>query len=269
MQKYVKTHVNRVDLVKGFKTSILIYLQTSASIQPRTRRSKFAGISYLLHPPRSSIPLCKLPSPHACAMRPFAISSTLSITPLTIRSVSEHAGASSSANSMAKDALHSPGSLRISASMTAPQASLRPTLEQTCDQWFAATVPTSSTWGICTRKEGRQCSFSAVSKPNFTSKYTCESSRRDLHNTLLCTACTAFGIHNRKVGKKDLAKTTPKKEKARKRAHTRSSEKLRERKSRRVELRATDEVERIDPTLCSWVREMSLGADFVCGLSRR
>ena len=31
-------------------------------------------------------------------------------------------------------------------------------------------------------------SFSAVSKPNFASKYWLESSRRDLHNALLCTA---------------------------------------------------------------------------------
>ena len=31
-------------------------------------------------------------------------------------------------------------------------------------------------------------SFSAVSKPNFASKYAFESSRRDLHNKLLCTA---------------------------------------------------------------------------------
>ena len=31
-------------------------------------------------------------------------------------------------------------------------------------------------------------SFSAVSKPNFASKYALESSRRDLHNALLCTA---------------------------------------------------------------------------------
>ena len=30
-------------------------------------------------------------------------------------------------------------------------------------------------------------SFSAVSKPNFAIKYTLESSRRDLHNALLCT----------------------------------------------------------------------------------
>ena len=32
-----------------------------------------------------------------------------------------------------------------------------------------------------------QGSFSAVSKPNFASKYSLESSRRDLHNALLCT----------------------------------------------------------------------------------
>ena len=42
-------------------------------------------------------------------------------------------------------------------------------------------------------------SFSAVSKPNFASKYAFESSRRDLHNSLFCTA---FGIQNRKLGKK-------------------------------------------------------------------
>ena len=33
-----------------------------------------------------------------------------------------------------------------------------------------------------------QGSFSAVSKPNFSRKYAFESSRRDLHNALLCTA---------------------------------------------------------------------------------
>ena len=32
-----------------------------------------------------------------------------------------------------------------------------------------------------------QGSFSAVSKPNFANKYSLESSRRDLHNALLCT----------------------------------------------------------------------------------
>ena len=44
-----------------------------------------------------------------------------------------------------------------------------------------------------------QGSFSSVSKPNFASKYAFESSRRDLRNALLCTA---FGIHNRKLGGK-------------------------------------------------------------------
>ena len=42
-------------------------------------------------------------------------------------------------------------------------------------------------------------SFSAVSKAKFASEYAFESSRRDLHKTLLSTA---FGIHNRKLGKK-------------------------------------------------------------------
>ena len=34
-------------------------------------------------------------------------------------------------------------------------------------------------------------SFSAVSKPNFASKYAFESSRRDLHNALLCTVLSS------------------------------------------------------------------------------
>ena len=44
---------------------------------------------------------------------------------------------------------------------------------------------------------GRQTlegSFSAVSKPNFASKYAFESSRRDLHDALLCTALKAHKI---------------------------------------------------------------------------
>ena len=36
-----------------------------------------------------------------------------------------------------------------------------------------------------------QGSFSAVSKPNFASKYSLESSRRDLHKALLCTVLKA------------------------------------------------------------------------------
>ena len=73
-----------------------------------------------------------------------------------------------------------------------------------------------------------QGSFSAVSKPNFASKYSLESSRRDLHNALLCTA---FGIHMRKLGKKGLAKTTPKRKKTRKR------EAIKQRAASHLELR--------------------------------
>ena len=58
-----------------------------------------------------------------------------------------------------------------------------------------------------------QGSFSAVSKPNFASKYSFESSRRDLHNALLCTALESIV---EKWGKKGLAKTTPKRKKTRK-----------------------------------------------------
>ena len=46
-----------------------------------------------------------------------------------------------------------------------------------------------------------QGSFSAVSKPNFASKYSLENSRRDLHNALLCTALESIV---EKWGKKDL-----------------------------------------------------------------
>ena len=51
-------------------------------------------------------------------------------------------------------------------------------------------------------------SFSAVSKRIFASEYSLESSRRDLHNALLCTVLESI---DEKWGKKDLAKTTPKK----------------------------------------------------------
>ena len=43
-------------------------------------------------------------------------------------------------------------------------------------------------------------------KPNFASKYSLESSRRDLYNALLCTV---FGIHNRKLGKKEPGQNNP------------------------------------------------------------
>ena len=80
------------------------------------------------------------------------------------------------------------------------------------------------TWGIWNNNtsnnnnlyaEGGQTlqgSFSAVSKPIFASKYSFESSRRDLHNALESNPpmkrngallCTIFGIQIRKAGKKE------------------------------------------------------------------
>ena len=44
-------------------------------------------------------------------------------------------------------------------------------------------------------KKTLQGSFSAVSKPNFARKYAFESSRRDLHNALLCTALKSVLNH--------------------------------------------------------------------------
>ena len=38
-------------------------------------------------------------------------------------------------------------------------------------------------------------SFSAVSTPMFASKYSLEGSRRDLHNTLLCTVLESTPLH--------------------------------------------------------------------------
>ena len=48
----------------------------------------------------------------------------------------------------------------------------------------AASSPGGSVRGERANLKG---SFSAVSKPNFATKYALESSRRDLHNALLCT----------------------------------------------------------------------------------
>ena len=53
---------------------------------------------------------------------------------------------------------------------------------------LAAPVP-----GACAQlRRTLQGSFSAVSKPNFASKYAFESSRRDLHNALLRTVRKAY-----------------------------------------------------------------------------
>ena len=49
-----------------------------------------------------------------------------------------------------------------------------------------------------------QGSFSAVSKPNFASKYAFESPQRDLHNALLCTALKSH------ISTKKIARIFPK-----------------------------------------------------------
>ena len=52
-----------------------------------------------------------------------------------------------------------------------------------------------------------QGSLSASSKPIFATKYSFESSRRDLHNTLLCTALESDV--EKSVGKRILTPKTP------------------------------------------------------------
>ena len=44
-----------------------------------------------------------------------------------------------------------------------------------------------------------RCSLSAVSKPNFARKYALESSRRDLHNALLCTVLNAQNFRQKSL----------------------------------------------------------------------
>ena len=63
---------------------------------------------------------------------------------------------------------------------------------QPCGTVFAVGLPRYYVPGFRSLDHGirqtLESSFSAVSKPNFASKYAFESSRRDLHNALLCTA---------------------------------------------------------------------------------
>ena len=53
------------------------------------------------------------------------------------------------------------------------------------------------TWGICTRRAGKL--YRAVSTPIFASKYALESSRRDLHNALLCTVLNAQNFRQKSL----------------------------------------------------------------------
>ena len=57
----------------------------------------------------------------------------------------------------------------------------------------ASILRSYSTWAICTRRTGKLSLYKARSRLyrsqclQVNSKYACESSRRDLHNALLCT----------------------------------------------------------------------------------
>ena len=62
MQKYV----HLVDLVKSFPTNIYQYLQTLASIQPRTSLSKFGENEQIFNPPLRSVTLA--PPPYGVSM---------------------------------------------------------------------------------------------------------------------------------------------------------------------------------------------------------
>ena len=65
----------------------------------------------------------------------------------------------------------------------------RPATSLQSRAWSAAPrTPAAYLPGPCSIGQTCQGSFSAVSKPNFASKYAFESSRRDLHNALLFTA---------------------------------------------------------------------------------
>ena len=67
--------------------------------------------------------------------------------------------------------------------------------------WHLLSAQTIDLGDLCAESgQTLQGSFSAVSKPNFATKYSSKSSRRDLHNALLCTV---FGIQIRKAGKKE------------------------------------------------------------------
>ena len=58
----------------------------------------------------------------------------------------------------------------------------------TLEQLQEGIAPTVRERAVSCCRRSLQGSFSAVSKPNFASQYAFESSRRDLHNALLCTA---------------------------------------------------------------------------------
>ncbi len=80
-----------------------------------------------------------------------------------------------------------PPASQLNSRGTAPGSSRRCTSARAGTRW------TCSEGSFSEALEG---SFSAVSKPNFASRYAFESSRRDLHTALLCTALKSHFLKN-------------------------------------------------------------------------
>ena len=76
-----------------------------------------------------------------------------------------------------------------------PGRRLEPGLEGNASTRRAVRPPPRRRVGAGGMRQTLQGSFSAVSKRNFASKYAFESSRRDLHNALLCTAIKSHFFH--------------------------------------------------------------------------
>ncbi len=130
-----------------------IYLQKSASIQPRTSPSKFGGkIQFNIH------------SPSRSWMRWFRRNHRFSTRKRRSTRSRRRRGSRCSRPKLPARSLRRPGSRRRSGAH-----------KEWSEYWIEFSPQTS------------RGSFSAVSTPIFASKYALESSRRDLHNALLCT----------------------------------------------------------------------------------
>ena len=67
----------------------------------------------------------------------------------------------------------------------------------TCHRAGSSATVIWGNWAIRQSGQTLQGSFSAVSKPNVASEYSCESSRRDLHYALFCTVLQSqFRVNN-------------------------------------------------------------------------
>ena len=203
----MQKHVNLVDLVMSFPMNI--FLQNLASIQRRTSPIKFAHLAEKSEKASISNLSTKVV---AVELQVFHAS----VREVSLRTLEHHRFIVLERARLCRNRnLHALVRQRVDALMPA----LTTGLGQLPDlPVFAMVLDRSCCMhlGDLYAESGQtlQGSFSAVSKPNFASKYSLElaicsleSSRRDLHNALLCTVLESI---IEKWGKKDLAKTTPK-----------------------------------------------------------